>query len=224
MYLEAQRTDRKRTHTVATNDWGPGFSDDECRAVVERYRLPNAETVDDPSVAAAADLAEGRIVGWFQGRMEFGQRALGHRSILLDPRREDGRDLVNAAVKYRERFRPFAPAVVAERVGEWFEVGEDTRVPFMERVLRFRPDKAGAVPAVVHVDGTGRVQTVAADADPRFHALIAEFERRTGVPIVLNTSFNLNGEPIVCTPEDAIRTFSTCALDVLYLGSTRLSK
>jgi carbamoyltransferase len=156
--------------------------------------------------------------------MEFGQRALGNRSILLDPRRADGKDVVNAAIKFREGFRPFAPAILADRVSDWFECGPETRVAFMERVLPFRPEKRDLVPAVVHADGSGRLQTVDADASPRYHALIQEFERLTGVPIVLNTSFNLNGEPIVCSPEDAIRTFYSCALDVLYLGSTRISK
>src|SRR5581483_6086853 len=171
--------------------------------------------------AAAADLVAGRLVGWFQGRMEFGQRALGNRSILADPRSADAKDLVNAAVKYRESFRPFAPA---EHVADWFECEPGTQVPFMERVLRFRPERAPDVPAVVHVDGTGRLQSVDDTTSPRFHALIRAFHEKTGVPIVLNTSFNLNGEPIVCTPQDAIRTFFTCGLDVLYLGNVRVEK
>jgi carbamoyltransferase len=168
---------------------------------------------------------DGRIVGWFQGAMEFGQRALGHRSILLDPRRPDGKDVINAAVKFREAFRPFAPAILAEHVADWFDCPAEARVPYMERVYRFRDDQAAAVPAVVHVDGTGRLQTVDRDdGAPRFRTLIEQFEALTGVPIVLNTSFNLNGEPIVCSPDDAIRTFYTCALDVLYLGNVRVAK
>jgi carbamoyltransferase len=156
--------------------------------------------------------------------MEFGQRALGNRSILLDPRRKDGKDVINAAVKFREGFRPFAPAILAERIADYFECPPGTRVPFMERVLMFRPERRQEVPAVVHEDGSGRVQTVEREQTPRFHALIEAFGARTGVPIVLNTSFNLNGEPIVCAPEDAIRTFYTCALDVLYLGNVRIAK
>ena len=157
--------------------------------------------------------------------MEFGQRALGHRSILIDPRRADGKDVVNAAVKFRESFRPFAPAVLSERVADWFDCPPGTVVPYMERVYAFREGKAEQVPAVTHVDGTGRLQTVDADGGPeRFRSLIEHFEVLTGVPIVLNTSFNLNGEPIVCSPEDAIRTFYTCALDVLYLGNVRIAK
>ena len=192
--------------------------------MARRYGLPNVEPCRDPSESAARDLVEGRIVGWFQGAMEFGQRALGNRSILIDPRRKDGKDVVNAAVKFRESFRPFAPAILAEHVAEWFECPPGMRVPFMERVLNFRPEKRDLVPAVVHVDGTGRLQTVDADSSPRYHALIRAFAQRTGVPIVLNTSFNLNGEPVVCSPDDAIRTFDTCALDVLYLGNVRIAK
>jgi carbamoyltransferase len=224
LLVEAQRSGRKAPTPPQHNYWGPSFTDAECLAAAQRYRLPGVEVVDDPSVRAAADLVDGRIVGWFQGRMEFGQRALGNRSILLDPRREDGKDVVNAAVKYRESFRPFAPAILREHVAEWFECAEGTEVPFMERVLVFDKDRVDEVPSVVHADGTGRLQTVGPEHAPRYHALITEFHRRTGVPIVLNTSFNLNGEPIVFTPEDAIRTFYTCGLDVLYLGNVRISK
>lgn len=223
LFLHAQRT-RGRREVVEHSFWGPSYSDEACLDAVRRYRIPNAEVVEDPSARAAEDLAAGKILGWFQGRMEFGQRALGNRSILLDPRREDGRDVVNAAVKFREGFRPFAPAILAERVADWFECAPGTRVPFMERVLPFRPERRALVPAVVHADGSGRLQTVERDTSPRYHAMIEAFERLTGVPIVLNTSFNLNGEPIVCSPEDAIRTFYTCALDVLYLGNVRVSK
>lgn len=224
VYLYLTRTGEHLREPVRDTYWGPEFTDEECLDVAQRFRLPGVEVVEDPSVRAAQDLADGRIVGWFQGRMEFGQRALGHRSILLDPRREDGKDVVNAAVKFREGFRPFAPATLAERVDEWFDCPPGTRVPFMERVLMFRSDRRDRVPAVVHVDGSGRVQTVERDLTPRFYRLIERFEKLTGVPIVLNTSFNLNGEPIVCAPEDAIRTFYTCALDVLYLGNVRITK
>jgi carbamoyltransferase len=224
LHLHAARAGARAPVPPTHNSWGPAFDDDECRRVAESFKLPNATVVDDPSEAAAADLVAGRLVGWFQGRMEFGQRALGNRSILADPRAADAKDLVNAAVKYRESFRPFAPAVLAEHVAEWFECEPGTRVPFMERVLRFRPERAPDVPAVVHVDGTGRLQSVDESTSPRFHGLISAFHDKTGVPIVLNTSFNLNGEPIVCTPQDAIRTFFTCGLDVLYLGNVRIEK
>jgi carbamoyltransferase len=223
LWLHAQRTRQRNTDVEMHNYWGPEYSDDECLDTARRFRL-KAEAVGDPSACAAQDLVDGRIIGWFQGRMEFGQRALGNRSILIDPRRQDGRDVVNAAVKFRESFRPFAPAILAERVSEWFVCTSDARVPFMERVLMFKEARRSEVPAVVHVDGSGRLQTVERGANARYYDLIKAFEAKTGVPIVLNTSFNLNGEPIVCTPEDAIRTFYTCALDVLYLGNVRIAK
>jgi carbamoyltransferase len=224
LYLHAARTGTRPPAAPLHNYWGPEFSDEECRQVVESVKTPNAVVVDDPAEAAAADLVAGRLVGWFQGAMEFGQRALGNRSILADPRSADAKDVVNAAVKYRESFRPFAPAILAEHVEEWFECEPGTHVPFMERVFRFRPDRAPEVPAVVHEDGTGRLQSVDSSTSPRFHALIRSFHAKTGVPIVLNTSFNLNGEPIVCTPQDALRTFASCGLDVLYLGTVRIEK
>lgn len=224
LYLSALRRGERPIEACRDNFWGLGFSDDDCRQAVERTRLPNVRRVDDPGREAAADLAAGRLVGWFQGRSEFGQRALGHRSILADPRRAETKDVVNAAVKYRESFRPFAPAILAERAHEWFECPPGTRVPFMEKVLRFRPERRTAVPAVVHADGTGRLQTVDRDGSPRFRRLIESFDEATGVPLVLNTSFNLNGEPMVDSPEDAIRTFYSCGLEVLYLGDLRIHK
>lgn len=224
LFVAALRAGERPVGRVLSNAWGPAATDEECLEVVRRFGLPRAEVVADPAAAAARDLAEGRIVGWVQGRCEFGQRALGNRSILLDPRRTDGKDVVNAAVKYRESFRPFAPAVLEERIAEWFECEPGTIVPFMERVLRFRPELVDRVPAVVHTDGTGRVQTVGAANQPRFRRLIEHFAELTGVPMVLNTSFNLNGEPIVCSPADAVRTFYSCGLEVLYLGDVRISK
>lgn len=225
MFLEAERTGKlQRTSPMLHNYWGVGYTDEQCQAVVDKCRLPGVTIVDDPAKSAAQDLVDGHVLGWFQGRMEFGQRALGARSILCDPRREDGKAVVNAAVKFREGFRPFAPAILAEKVHEWFEAPEGAKVPFMERVYQFLPEQAPKVPAVVHTDGSGRVQTVDSATAERYHAMISEFDRLTGVPIVLNTSFNLNGEPVVMTPEDAIRTFYTCALDVLYLGNVRIAK
>lgn len=223
LWLEAQRSGKRTGEPMRHNYWGPGYSDAECLEIARRFRIA-AEVVEDPSARAAQDLVDGRIIGWFQGRMEFGQRALGNRSILVDPRRKDGKEIVNAAIKFREKFRPFAPAILLEKVHEWFECEEGTKVPFMERVLPFREEKRDVVPAVVHVDGSGRLQTVDRDSSPRYHALISAFEKLTGVPIVLNTSFNLNGEAIVCSPEDALRTFYTCALEVLYLGNVRIEK
>jgi carbamoyltransferase len=154
--------------------------------------------------------------------MEFGPRALGHRSILADPRRAETRDVVNARIKHREPFRPFAPAILEERVADFFE---DARpVPWMTEILPIRPERQGDIAAVVHVDGTGRLQTVSATAAPRFHALISAFAERTGVPVLLNTSFNVAGEPIVCTPGDACRCFRTADLDGLVLGDLWIGK
>ncbi|MCB9832469.1 MAG: carbamoyltransferase [Planctomycetes bacterium] len=205
------------------NYWGPEHDDDEIAATIERYGLV-AERHDDIAAVCAAQLAEGKLVGWFQGRMEFGQRALGNRSILADPRRAATRDQVNLAVKYRESFRPFAPAILAEQANDWFDLPEGAAAPYMEQVHMVREDRREAIAAVVHADGSGRLQTVEAATNPRFHALISAFAALTGVPVVLNTSFNLNGEPVVCTPTDAIRTFHSCGLDVLALGSYLIRK
>lgn len=224
LYLHSKRTGTRTFADSDDNYWGIEFSDEECWEAVSRYKLPNVEQCDDPSQRAAEDLARGRLIGWFQGREEFGQRALGNRSILADPRLPGTKDTVNAAVKYREGYRPFAPAILQERVSEYFECGAETRVPFMEQVLLFREEKRAEVPAAVHIDGSGRLQTVEADSSSRFCLLIEFSEKMTGVPIVLNTSFNLNGEPIVSSPEDAIHTFYSCGLDVLYLGNVRISK
>ena len=224
LHLHALRTGERPAEAATHNYWGTQYSDEECLEVTKRFKLPNVEVVDDPSRRAAQDLAADRLIGWFQGRAEFGQRALGNRSILADPRAPDAKDRVNAAVKFRESFRPFAPAVLAEKVADWFECEPGARVPFMEQVFQFRSDKAPQVPAVVHVDGSGRLQTVDEHSHPRYRSLIEAFAGETGVPIVLNTSFNLNGEPMVEAPEDAVRTFYSCGLDVLYLGNVRIAK
>ncbi|MGH0028760.1 MAG: carbamoyltransferase family protein [Myxococcota bacterium] len=172
--------------------------------------------------AAAELLAQGRIVGWMQGRAEFGPRALGHRSILADPRQKQMRERVNRAVKFREDFRPLAPAILAEHGPDWFE--DFVESPCMERTLRFRPEAAARVPAVVHADGTGRVQSVRPEWSPRFHALLGHFHRHTGVPLLLNTSFNVMGRPIVHSVEDAIAVFATTDLDALVIEDHLLRK
>ena len=163
----------------------------------------------------AQDLAAGKIVGWFQGRFEIGPRALGNRSILADPRRAEMRQVLNDKVKRREAFRPFAPAVLIERAGEFFELEQPD--PFMTLAPRVRPDKQEAIAAAVHVDGTGRVQTVTRADNPLFYGLIEEFGRLTGVPVLLNTSFNQR-EPIVASPEEAIACYLRSGIDVLVLG------
>jgi carbamoyltransferase len=163
-------------------------------------------------------LARGKVVGWFQGRMEYGPRALGNRSILADPRRAEMKDILNAKVKFREAFRPFAPAILAERVGDYFHMKKGAAFPFMTVVLPVRPEKRAEIAAVTHHDGTARLQTVEKEINPRFHRLIGEFERLTTVPVVVNTSFNLAGEPIVCTPADAISTYLRSGIDALAMG------
>jgi carbamoyltransferase len=196
---------------------GPAFDRAACEAAARAAGLearPLADLGGDARVADA--LVAGAIVGFFDGRMEFGPRALGARSILADPRRAETRDVVNARIKHREPFRPFAPAILEERAADWFE---DARpVPYMQEILVVRPERRAAIAAVVHVDGTGRLQTVSARETPRFHALIEAFGARTGVPVLLNTSFNVAGEPIVATPEDACRCFRAADLDALVLG------
>jgi carbamoyltransferase len=172
---------------------------------------------------ATADLlAEGKLVGWVQGRAEWGPRALGNRSILADPRPADAKDLLNAKVKYREAFRPFAPSILAPHGSDWFEGYQDS--PYMERTLRWRPEKRALVPAVVHADGTGRLQTVTSERNARYAALLEAFERRTGVPILLNTSFNVMGKPILHATEDALLIFYTTGLDAVVVEDWLLVK
>lgn len=206
------------------NYWGPDYNK-EIEKTLQDYKLP-VEKLKNAGRTCAELIAEGKLVGWFQDRMEFGQRALGNRSILADPRRIDTKDLVNLTVKYREGFRPFAPSILADKTKEYFKIGneEDGEVPYMERVYMFKDDVKGKVPAVVHVDGSGRLQTVSYESNPKYYNLIKEFENITGIPIVLNTSFNLNGEPIVCSPTDAIRTFFSCGLDILIIGDYLVRK
>ncbi len=163
----------------------------------------------------ATAITEGKVIGWFQGRMEWGPRALGNRSILGDPRRADMKDILNLKIKRRESFRPFAPSVLREYVSEWFEQDDD--VPFMMEVFQVRVDKRAQIPATTHVDGSGRLQTVHQDTNPRYHRLIESYRQITGVPMVLNTSFNEN-EPVVCTPQEALDCFLRTKMDVLVLN------
>jgi carbamoyltransferase len=171
--------------------------------------------------AVATRIAEGAVIGWFQGRMEWGPRALGNRSILCDPRRADMKDVLNLKIKRRESFRPFAPSILRERVDDWFE--QDHDVPFMMQVFQVRAEKRAQIPAVTHVDGSGRLQTVSAEHNPLYHRLISELAAQTGVPIVLNTSFNEN-EPVVCRPEEALDCFLRTRMDVLALGSRVITR
>jgi carbamoyltransferase len=195
---------------------GPESSDATVEGALTTYKIRHTR-VGDPAKAAAELLANGKILGWFQGRMEFGPRALGSRSILADPRDPQMTEKVNNAVKFREWWRPFAPSMLAESATDYVESANDS--PFMVLTAQVRPEKRGVIPAVTHVDGSARPQTVERDVNPVYWKLICEFGRRTGVPVVMNTSFNLRGEPIVCTPTDAIRTFFSSGMDALVIGS-----
>ena len=209
--------------------WGTEYDADEIAQVIRasqaagpgRYTWNTIDDEDGLCDATAAQLADGMIVGWFQGRMEWGARALGNRSILADPRRRDMRDIINQKIKFRERFRPFAPSVLAESIDEYFV--DAVHDPFMIQVYPVRPEKRDVIPAVTHVDGSGRLQSVSQSSNPRYWSLIRAFERKTGVPVLLNTSFNEN-EPIVERPEQALDCFLRTDMDVLVMGPHVLRK
>jgi carbamoyltransferase len=220
-YIHNGLLGNKRDFVMDHAFWGPEYSHDEIEAFLKLSKVPYRK-VKNPSAEAARLLAKGRIVGWFQGRMEFGPRALGKRSILADARDPKMKDVVNDVVKHRESFRPFAPSILAEKVSEYFDFSYPS--PFMLLVYNVLPDKRDVIPSVTHVDGTGRVHTVEKATDPLYYNLIAEFEKLTGVPVVLNTSFNVQEEPIVCTPNDALRCFYTTGIDDLVIGNFLLSK
>ena len=200
---------------------GPQSSDEEIAKALETYKIRGSR-VSDPAILAAQMLASGKILGWFQGRMEFGPRALGSRSILADPRDPEMNAKVNNAVKFREWWRPFAPSMLAEAAGEYIESATDS--PFMVLTAQVRPEKRSVIPSVTHVDGSARPQTVERDVNPLYWRMIQAFGERTGVPVVMNTSFNLRGEPIVCTPTDAVRTFFSSGMDALMIGSYVVEK
>ena len=200
---------------------GTESSDAEIAKALDTYKI-RATRVADPATTAAEMLARGKILGWFQGRMEFGPRALGSRSILADPRDPEMNAKVNNAVKFREWWRPFAPSMLSEVASEYLESATDS--PFMVLTAQVRAEKRTVIPSVTHVDGSARPQTVERDISPLYWRLIYEFGQRTGVPVVMNTSFNLRGEPIVCSPTDAIRTFFSSGMDALVIGSYVVEK
>jgi len=205
LWLTHRRDGSSNFRGMRTASWGPQFSEAACREALDAAGLV-VERLDEAPLCekVAGELAAGRLVFWFQGRMEWGPRALGNRSLLADPRREDIRALINMKVKLREPFRPFAPSVLEERASEYFALSGSS--PFMVRTAAVQSSMKGVIPAVVHVDGTARVQTVDAESNPRYRRLLESFARRTGVPVLLNTSFNVN-EPIVCTPREAVACF-----------------
>jgi len=196
---------------------GPEFSNDQIRAILEESGLAFACYTDaELTKRAARDIAAGLVVGWFQGRIEFGPRALGNRSIIVDPRRAEMKEVLNDRIKKREPFRPFAPSILEEYVGDYFE--QTHPAPSMLMVYQIKEERRKEIPAVTHVDGSGRLQTVSRQVNERYYQLISDFNELTGVPLVLNTSFNEN-EPIVCTPREAIECFRKTKMDALYLGN-----
>jgi carbamoyltransferase len=229
-YSAWHRLGGARTFVMDHAYWGPGFAPSEISALIETHRQQIAacgcevKTVLDQDALCretAHAIAAGQVVGWFQGRMEWGPRALGNRSIVCDPRRGDMKEILNAKIKRRESFRPFAPSVLEAAVPDWFE--EDDAVPFMMQVFQIREDKRALIPAVTHVDGSGRLQTVSRATNPRYHRLIECFRDITGVPMVLNTSFNEN-EPVVCKPEEALDCFLRTNMDVLVMGDNYIAR
>ena len=211
---------RPRGYVMKDAYLGPEFSDSEIEAAVKSFGA-SFERCADIEARAADLLAAGKIVGWFQGRMGFGPRALGNRSILADPRQAEMKDRLNTRIKHRESFRPFAPSVLEEYVDEYFE--DSFPSPFMLMVFKVRPEKRALIPATRHIDNTGRVQSVSKEVNPRYWRLIDEFRKRTGIPLVLNTSFNEN-EPIVASPQDALHCFATTRMDALALGPFLVSR
>jgi len=206
--------------------WGPRFSPEEIRKVVDGVgsadELEIAQLGEPEFLETTAHhIAAGKIVGWFQGAAEWGPRALGNRSILADPRRPEMKDILNRRIKHREAFRPFAPSITEEATGEFFEKTHPS--PFMTFAYPVRPEKRAAIPAPTHVDGTARLQTVSRSANPIYWKLLRAVGRLTGVPIVLNTSFNDN-EPIVCGPQEALECFRRTQMDVLVLGNFVLER
>ncbi len=204
--------------------WGPEYSDSQIEEALAQTTF-KADKVSDPAERAAAFINEGKIVGWFQGRMETGPRALGNRSLLADPRRRDMRDILNRKIKHREDFRPFAPSVLTEAADEWFEIPANKSLSsdFMLYAYPTKSGRAELIPAVVHVDKTSRIQTVDQKVNPQYHRLISEFAKLSQVPMVLNTSFN-DSEPIVMSPSDALSTFSRTGIDALFLGNYMIVK
>jgi carbamoyltransferase len=226
-YVWHQKLGKPRSFVMEHAYWGPGYTREEIRRAIDSNGIAQkgfrvSELAEEELVRdAAAIIADGKIVGWFQGRAEWGPRALGNRSIVADPRRPEMKEILNRRIKHREIFRPFAPSILSESTSEYFEKSHPS--PFMTLAYSVRTEKRGAIPAPTHVDGTGRLQTVTREANPRYHALISAFRDLTGVPVVLNTSFNDN-EPIVCRPEEAIDCFLRTQMDTLVLGDFLITK
>jgi carbamoyltransferase len=220
--IHSQLLGRPRQFEMREAYLGPAYSTEEVRSYLDANGIPYEELERQDLLAETARLiAEQKVIGWFQGRMEFGPRALGGRSILADARNPENKDVVNLKIKFRESFRPFAPTILEERVGDYFEL--DRPSPYMLLVAQVRPDRR-TIPSVTHVDGSARIQTVSRSQSPLYYDLIEEFERQTGCPVIINTSFNVRGEPIVCTPHDAYMCFMRTHMDILVLDRFLLRK
>ena len=226
-YVWHQVLGQPRSFVMEHAYWGPSYTASEVRSSIEASAVRRGgytvTELPEPELMrrTAEIIADGKILGWYQGRAEWGPRALGNRSIVADPRRPEMKEILNRRIKHREIFRPFAPSILEEKTGEWFLKAHPS--PFMTLAYSVRPEKRDKIPAPTHVDGTGRLQTVTPQANPRYHALISEFERQTGVPVVLNTSFNDN-EPIVCRPEEALDCFLRTQMDALVLGDYLITR
>ncbi len=223
-YVWNQVLGKPRSFILEKSYLGPEFSEaalsEELKVKSDELskqgcRVTKIENEDELCKLTAKEIADGKVVGWFQGRLEWGPRALGNRSIVCDPRRRDMKDILNSKIKRRESFKPFAPSIHLEATAEYFET--DYPDPFMLKVYKIRPEKRDIIPAVTHVDGTGRLQTVRREDNPLYWQLIEEFRKITDVPVVLNTSFNEN-EPIVCKPEEALNCFLRTKMDVIVMG------
>jgi carbamoyltransferase len=211
---------QKRVFRMDHAYWGPEYTNDQIRKALDSGGASYTEASDDELYTETARrIQAGQVIGWFQGRMEFGPRSLGARSILADPRNPKAKDIINSKVKFREWFRPFAPAVIKERAHEYFDMPAGMDLPFMLMVPKVRQQYHTLLPAITHEDGTGRVQTLTPELNGRFYHLVRRFGELTGVPVVVNTSFNVRGEPIVQSPEDAYRTFLNTGIDALVIGN-----
>jgi carbamoyltransferase len=221
-YIYHQVHNHPRRYVLDHAFTGPRYSNEVIRDSLDHHGLTyELLTENDLVERAAMIISEGKVMGWFQGRMEWGPRALGNRSIICDPRRNDMKDILNARIKHREAFRPFAPSILIDDVGEYFD--QTYPDPFMIKVYNVLPEKRAAIPAVTHVDGSGRLQTVDRASAPLYWELILKFKEITGVPVVLNTSFNEN-EPIVCQPDEAIDCFLRTKMDALGIGNFLITK
>ena len=212
---------KKKLFPMKNNYLGPQFSDIEIEKILKLYKI-KFRKIKNVYAAAAKSIKNKKIIGWFQGKLEFGDRALGNRSIIADPRDRNMKDRINNCVKYREKFRPFAPAILEEYCSEYFHDYEKS--VFMEKALKIKSEFQKKIPAVVHNDGTGRLQSVNKESNLKFYNLINEYRKLTGIPLVLNTSLNYQGDPIACKPEDAIKTFYLSGLDLLYINNFELYK